>query len=158
MLQLTRKADYGIRLMVETASRAEDSLTTADVAERKQIPYEFLRKVAQTLVSQGLLVSERGARGGLALARPAETITLLDIVRAFESPALNRCTVDPPRCDLREECAVYPIWVEAQSEVDRVLGGTRLSSLADRREVLDARASRRRATRETLFTKGGGNA
>ncbi len=147
MLQLTRKADYGLRLMLELAAQSDGSLTVADVSQRQQIPYEFLRKVAQTLVSQGLLVSERGARGGLALARPAEKITVLDIVRAFESPALNRCTVDPPRCDRRDVCAAYPVWVEAQNEVERVLGGARLSSLVDRQEVLDARASR-----------GGGNA
>jgi Rrf2 family protein len=158
MYCLTRKADYGLRLMLEVAAQNEGSMTVADVAERKQIPYEFLRKVAQTLASQGLLATERGFRGGVSLARPAETITLLDIVRAFESPALNRCTVDPPRCDLRDVCAVYPIWVEAQSEVDRVLGGARLSGIIDRQEVLDARASRREGARETPLTRGGGNA
>jgi Rrf2 family protein len=149
MLQLTRKADYGIRLMLEAASHAEGPLTTAHAAKRQQIPYEFLRKVAQTLVSRTLLVSERGIRGGLTLARPAETITVLDIVDAFESPALNRCTVEPPRCDRRDVCAVYPVWVEAQSEVDRVLGGTNLSSLVDRQGELDARAARRLVAPET---------
>ncbi len=156
MLQLTRKADYGIRLMLEAASRVDGPLTTADVAKRRQIPYEFLRKVAQTLVSRTLLVSERGIRGGLSLARPAETITVLDIVRAFESPSLNRCTVDPPRCDRRDACAVYPVWVEAQCEVERVLRGARLSSLVDRQEALDARASGRRAAPGTTPARGEG--
>ncbi len=158
MYCLTRKADYGLRLMLDVAAQTEGSMTIADVAERKQIPYEYLRKVAQTLASQGLLATERGFRGGVSLARPAETITLLDIVRAFESPSLNRCTLDPSRCDLRDVCAVYPIWVEAQSAVDRVLGGACLSSLVDRQEVLDARASGREGARETLLARGGGNA
>ncbi len=157
MYCLTRKADYGLRLMLDVAAQNEGSMTVADVAERKLIPYEFLRKVAQTLASQGLMTTERGFRGGVSLARPAETITLLDIVRAFESPALNRCTDDPPCCDQRDVCAVYPVWVEAQCEVDRVLGGALLSSLVDRQEVLDARASRREGTRETPLTRGEGN-
>ncbi len=149
MYCLTRKADYGLRLMLEVAAQNEGSMTVADVAERKQIPYEFLRKVAQRLASQGLLATERGFRGGVSLARPAEMITLLDIVHAFESPALNHCTADPSRCDRRDVCAVYPVWVEAQSEVERVLGGTSLSSLVDRQEVLDARAARRLVASET---------
>ncbi len=151
MLQLTRKADYGLRLMLEVGGSPSGSTTTAEVVHRQPIPYEFLRKVAQTLVSHGLLVSERGVRGGFTLARPAETISVLDIVRAFGSPALNRCTIDPPRCDRRDVCAVYPVWVEAQSEVDRILGCTRLSSIIDRQAMLHRRGAGRQATRRAVL-------
>jgi Rrf2 family protein len=158
MLQLTRKADYGLRLMLEVGGSPSGTTTTAEAAQRQQIPYEFLRKVAHTLVSNGLLVSERGVHGGLALARPAETISVLDIVRAFESPALNLCCTDPPRCDRRDMCAVYPVWVEAQSEVERVLGGCRLSSLIDRQAMLDRRGAGSQATRRATLTGPGENA
>jgi Rrf2 family protein len=148
MLQLTRKADYGLRLMLDVGGSPSGTTTTAEAAQRQQIPYEFLRKVAQALVSHELLVSERGVHGGLALARPAETISVLDIVRAFESTALNLCCTDPPRCDRRDTCAVYPVWVEAQIEVERVLGSCRLSSLIDRQAILDRRRSARRAAHQ----------
>jgi Rrf2 family protein len=155
MLQLSREADYALCLMLEVGAHTEGAITTAEVARRQQIPYEFLRRyVAQTLVRQGLLVSVRGVGGGLTLARPAEKITVLDIVRAFDPLALNRCTADPPRCDCRELCPVYPVWAEAQYEVERVLGGTRLSSLIGRQVRLDRRASRRRAAREATATGG----
>ncbi len=143
MFQLSREADYALLLMLEVAGHTEGAITTAEVARRLQLPREFLRRyVARTLVRKGLLVSERGVGGGLTLARPAEKITVLDIVRAFGSLALNRCTADPPRCDCRELCPVYPVWAEAQQEVERVLGGTRLSSLIGRQVRLDQRASR----------------
>ncbi len=158
MLQLTRKADYGLRLMLEVGGSPSGTTTTAEAAQRQQIPYEFLRKVAQTLVSHGLLVSERGVQGGLTLARPAETISVLDIVRAFEFPALNLCCVDPPRCDRRDICAVYPVWVEAQIEMERVLGGWRLSSLIDRQAMLDRRGAGRQATRRAVLARTGENA
>jgi Rrf2 family protein len=155
MLQLSREADYALLLMLEVGAHTEGAITTAEVARRQQIPYEFLRRyVARTLVRQGLLVSERGTGGGLTLARPAEKISVLDIVRAFGSLALNRCTADPPRCDCRELCPVYPVWAEAQYEVERVLGGTRLSSLIGRQMRLDQRASRRRAAREATARGG----
>lgn len=158
MLQLSRKTDYGLRLLLEVAAHTEGPISTAEAASRQQMPYEFLRKVAQTLVSQGLLASERGVRGGLSLARPAETITVLEIVRAFQSPSLNLCTIDPPRCDRRDICAMYPVWVEAQSEVERVLSGTRLSSLIGRQATLARRAARRRAAPETAPEGAGGKA
>ncbi len=145
MPHLTRKADYGIRLMMEIGARADGAVATAEAAQRQQIPYEFLRKAAQTLVCYGLLASERGGRGGLTLARPAETITVLDIVRAFELPALNRCTLEPPDCDRRDSCAAYAVWVEAQSQLDRVLSGTRLSTLIQRQAALDERSAAREA-------------
>ncbi len=157
MLQLTRKADYGLRLMLEVGARTDGFIATVEVARRQGIPHEFLRKVAQTLVP-GLLASERGIRGGLALARPAEEITVLDIVRALDSPALNRCTTAPPRCDRRDVCAVYPVWVEAQKEVDRVLGSVRLSSLIGRQAMLDRRGAGRQATRRAALAGPGGNA
>jgi Rrf2 family protein len=81
MLELTKKADYALRLMIEVAA-SDGSLTTAQIASREDIPYQFLRKVVQELVGGGLLASSRGGHGGLALAHPAETISLLEIVRA----------------------------------------------------------------------------
>ncbi len=158
MLQLTRKADYGLRLMLEVGGSPSGATTTAVVAQRQLIPYEFLRKVAQTLVAHGLLVSERGASGGLSLARPAETVSVLDIVRAFESPALNLCCVDPPRCDRRDNCAVYPVWAEAQRQVERALSNASLSSLIDRQAMLDRRGAGRQATRRAALARAGGNA
>jgi Rrf2 family protein len=136
MFQLTRKADYGIRLMVEVAGRSGASTVTKEIAARQDIPYQFLRKVAQTLVTKGLLSSARGAKGGLSLARPAESITALDIVAAFDLPYLNRCISDPTQCPRRDVCAVYPVWVEAQKAVEQVLGGVRLSDMVRRQEIL----------------------
>ncbi len=151
MLQLTRKADYGLRLMLEVGGSPSGATTTAEAAQRQQIPYEFLRKVAQTLVSHGLLVSERGVRGGFTLARPAEAISILDVVRAFGSPALNLCCTDPPRCDRRDTCAVYPVWAETQRQVERTLSSASLSSLIHRQAMLDRRGAGRRATQRAVL-------
>jgi DNA-binding IscR family transcriptional regulator len=82
------------------------------------------------------VISERGGRGGLYLSRPPEEITVLDIVNAVGIPALNRCTVEPSRCDRRDSCAVYRVWVEAQTAVERVLGRTRLSEVIERQAAL----------------------
>jgi Rrf2 family protein len=148
MLQLTRKTDYGIRLMLEVGAHGNGGMSTAEVARRQNIPYQFLRKVAQTLVAQGLLTSRRGQRGGLSLAKPAETITALDIVRAFGPAYLNQCTVDPSQCDRRDLCAGYPVWLEAQAMVERALNSSRLSDMVQRQAAMERAHNKRMGPRE----------
>jgi Rrf2 family protein len=141
MFGLNRNADYALRLMLEIGA-SSGAVSTAEIARRQEIPYQFLRKVARTLVCKGLLKSERGARGGLRLARPGESITLLEIIAAFGPPSLNRCTVEPPRCDRREVCGVFPVWAEAQKEVERVLARHLLSEVVLRQAVLNSGRAR----------------
>jgi Rrf2 family protein len=132
MLQLTRKADYGLRLMLEAAAARDSFVTTRSVAKRQEIPYPFLRRAAAALAEKGLLITARGPQGGVRLAKPASAVTLLDIANAFGGVALNACTEVPARCDRRRACPAFPAWVEAQTAVDRALAGTDLESLLDR--------------------------
>jgi Rrf2 family protein len=145
MLQITRKADYAVRLVMEVAAAHQDeTVTTALVARRQEIPHQFLRKVAQTLTTHGVLTGERGGAGGLSLARPAEQISVLDVLRALDTPRVNDCSVNPDNCKRRSVCAAYPVWSEAQREMERILGRTPISRLArvhramqDRRPIAD---------------------
>jgi Rrf2 family protein len=136
MLELTKKADYALRLMVEIAASTESSLTTSDVAHREEIPYQFLRKVAQDLVAAGLLISSRGSHGGLALSHPAETISLLEIVKAVDDPAVSKCAIDPSTCTRRSRCVIYPVWRRLQREMERSMEAVLLSDLAERHRTV----------------------
>lgn len=131
MLELTRKADYALRLMVEIATEGS-ALSTAEVSRREDIPHQFLRKVSRDLVTAGLLTSSRGAHGGLSLAHPSETISLLEIVRAVDEPAISRCVIDPYACNRRNRCVVYPVWRRLQQEMERAMERVQLSELAER--------------------------
>ena len=150
MLQVTRKADYALRLMVELGAHSGSPLDTAEVARRQEIPYQFLRKVVQTLVANGLLLSERGQHGGLSLARPSDTISMLDIVRAFGPTRLNRCTANPSLCERRDDCAVFPVWLQAQTQLEQLLGRTLLSDLVRRQAKLKRAGLRRQPAREAV--------
>lgn len=135
MFELTRKGDYALRLMIEVGRLDGGSLSTAEVARREEIPYQFLRKVARLLVAHGLLTAGRGVHGGVSLARPADAITVLDVIAAVEPPAVNRCTADPCTCGRRDSCAAFPLWLEVQQKIEYVLRSTRLSDLAAPRNV-----------------------
>ena len=160
MLHISRQTDYGLRLMVEIASNGCGPVPTIDVAQRQDIPYQFLRKIARSLISAGLLVSERGTNGGLSLARSPDAITVLDIVDSLENVALNDCTFDPPCCDRRDRCAVFPTWTRMQTLVQRLLGGITLSELATEQArlsvVQEATATMTEAPRQANQAHTGG--
>jgi Rrf2 family protein len=123
MLGITRQADYALRAVVEVAQLPEgERAPTAVIAERQKIPLPFLAKIVSQLAVKGILEATRGASGGVSLARPAESITLLDVVEAIDGPiTLNRCVHNPDLCDMADDCPIHPVFVEAQELlVDRL--------------------------------------
>lgn len=130
-MQITRQADYAIRA-VRYLSRQEENQrsATSTVAREMKIPPSFLAKIISQLSIAGLLHTSRGARGGVTLARDPEDISLLDVVEAIDGPILlNECVGDPGNCDFAEECAMHPIWQEAQETLVKRLRETTFASL-----------------------------
>jgi len=108
---ITREADYAIRVVLYLARRGPEAGTVASdsVAEGMLIPYRFLRKIVQRLVTAGIVVTRRGKGGGIALARPNASLSLLDVLQAADprSLQLNVCLDQPSRCALSRGCPVH---------------------------------------------------
>ncbi len=86
-MQLTRAADYAVRVMLELELNPGGGRMTQDeLAERAQVPVQFLGKVLQSLARAGLTHSYRGVQGGFELTRRGAEINLLQIVEAVEGP------------------------------------------------------------------------
>ncbi len=135
LMQITRRADYAVRTMLDVAS-AEDGSTvlTHEVAARQGIPAPFLAKIVLALTRAGLLRSYRGAGGGLVLARPSDQITLLQVVESVDGPiALNRCVLWPEECPRVGHCPVHDFWCEARNLLVDRLRSTSLAQLANTR-------------------------
>ncbi len=132
-MQITRSADYAVRAMVDIADETSTETVRARthmVAQRQDIPPALLAKLVPLLVRAGLLDSQRGARGGLSLARPSSEISMLEIVEAIEGPiAVNRCTATPVQCDKVDHCAIHPVWQQAQDYLVHLLKTTSLADL-----------------------------
>jgi Rrf2 family protein len=143
MLEITRQADYALRATVEVARLPYgDRAPTATIATRQQIPLPFLAKIVSQLVVRGILEATRGASGGVSLARPAETITMLEVIEAIDGPIMiNRCTRDPSVCDLSVSCPFCEIFTETQQQLVRRLGGTSLADIVMRVEQLEGAAA-----------------
>ena len=79
------KAEYGVRLMVELGRQGGDEpVALGAVAEAERLPLSYLEHLVAKLRKAELVTSRRGAHGGYQLARPAEQITMLDVVEALE--------------------------------------------------------------------------
>ncbi len=130
-MQITRQADYAIRAMRYLSTKGLDKRSpTSTVAKEMKIPPSFLAKIISQLSIAGLLQTSRGARGGVALAHPASEISLLDVVEAIDGPILlNECVGNPGKCEFEEECAMHPIWKDAQEMLVKRLRETTFEKL-----------------------------
>lgn len=101
------------------------------LADDQGVPYAFARGIQRDLVRAGLVVSHRGARGGIALAREARDISVLDVLEAVQGPvSCSVCTTDPNWCTQMGGCSVHRIWREADALVAAYLGKQDLAALA----------------------------
>lgn len=132
-MQITRQADYALRAMLYLARlKLEVRAATSQIAEAQQIPPSFLAKIISQLSIAGLINTSRGARGGVTLSRPAEEITLLDVVEAIDGPiSLNVCSHGTGTCPFGEDCPIQPIWSDAQIELVNRLKSTTFAKLVE---------------------------
>lgn len=134
---LTSKAKYALRAMVDLAVNERGGpIFIADIARRQDIPRRFLENILIELRRGGLVNSHRGKNGGYALARPAETLTFAEIIRAIDGPlALAPCaSVTAYRkcedCVDENTCTVRPALIAARDATAAVLEQTTLSAAA----------------------------
>lgn len=125
-MQITRQADYAIRAILFLARQEPNQrAATKQIAETQKIPPSFLAKIISQLSIAGLIHTSRGARGGVLLARPAQQISLLEVVEAIDGPiSLNDCTISTEACQMSGDCPLHEIWHEAQAELVTRLRGT----------------------------------
>lgn len=117
---VTREADYAIRCVLEVARHGR--ISAAEVARLQDISPTFLGKIVQSLAKAGILVTRRGVGGGISLAVPVESITLLRVIEAVEGPlCVNDCLRDPPMCQWIGRCPAYPYLWRAQESLRSIL-------------------------------------
>lgn len=110
IMQLTRYTDYAMRVLLHVGARAEGDLSSVtEIAAVYGISKDHLKKVVQDLNHAGLLTTVRGRNGGLKLGKPAEDITIGEIVRRTET-GFN--LVDCSSCLVAPACTLPRIFQE----------------------------------------------
>ena len=131
MVKISEAVSLAMHGMVFLASNAGEVLTVGQVAEKLEVSKAHLQKVFQQLARFGLLKSNRGPKGGYALGKRSDQITLLDIYQAIEGPmTVKDCLFDEPICR-GERCIYGDLLSTTQKRYEAYLGGMTLSELTD---------------------------
>jgi Rrf2 family transcriptional regulator, cysteine metabolism repressor len=129
-MKLTRAASYALHAMVHIAGEKPNKpIASHEIAQAHEIPERFLLKVLKPLVSAGLLYSVKGPHGGYRLARPANQITLLDVVEGVEGPIRGHTTFHSNGSSLSRR--LDQICHQAAESTRKQLGKVSLASLAN---------------------------
>ncbi len=144
-MMFSTKAEYGVRVMVELARRAGESpdgaesvVPLAEIAEHDGMPLAYLEHLVARLRKAGLLDSRRGSRGGYMLARPAEQITMAEVVEALEgsiapieciSQSADGSIVCSRESDPNHVCPTKLLWTRVRFSIVRTLKDTTLADL-----------------------------
>jgi FeS assembly SUF system regulator len=134
MIRLGKLTDYGLVLMTCMARSHGASLRTArDLAAESKLPLSTVSKLLKGLLQSGLLLSQRGIKGGYVLARDPREISVLEVIAAVEGPmALTECSTDVSGlCHIETGCPIKTNQQIINQAVRGVLEKVLLSDLAN---------------------------
>jgi Rrf2 family nitric oxide-sensitive transcriptional repressor len=130
-MRLTSFTDFGLRTLMRLAGEPSRSFATNEIAAEFDISRNHLAKVVRDLADGGFIATQRGAGGGFSLARPAQSITLGEVVRALEGEALVECfRGDGRQCVLTPRCRLKAKLAAAREAFMRELDATTLAECA----------------------------
>jgi Rrf2 family protein len=125
----SQTVEYALRAAVFLATRAGEPATTEEVAERTRVPAAYLAKILQGLSRSGIVKSQRGVGGGVALAKPADELTILEVVNAVEPiKRIKTCPLGLPTHGTRL-CPLHRRVDDALATVEAAFGGTTLAEV-----------------------------
>ncbi|WP_392675058.1 RrF2 family transcriptional regulator [Streptomyces sp. LN785] len=129
-MHISAKADYATRALLELAREPTRPLTCEAIASSQEIPFRFLKSVVGELRKAGLVRSQRGCEGGYWLGRPAEEVTLLDVVHAVDGELITLRGAPLAGLAYPGPAVGLPgVWRRIESDAAAVLEGMTLFSL-----------------------------
>lgn len=141
-MKLSTKGKYGVKALFELAlHEGAGPMALKAIAERQGLSEHYLEQLAAPLRKAGLIVSVRGAQGGYVLSRPANQITVGDIIRVLEGPiGFTDCATEgEPAPDCANSCVVHGVWEKVTQQIVNVIDSITLFDLAEQARAEQAR-------------------
>ncbi len=128
---LSRACEYGIQAILYLAAHHDvPYISIKEIAEKNNISFHFLGKIVQTLTQKGLLVSYKGPKGGVRLAKAPEDIRVLEVVEAIDGlDILQKCVLGLPLCSDKKPCALHRKWGKIREEIYNMLSEKNIAQL-----------------------------
>ena len=133
-MRISAKADYAVRAALELAAAEGPPVKAERVAEAQGIPLKFLENILVDLRQGGIVTSHRGPEGGYRLDRPADQITLADVIREVDGPLASIHGDRPEATEYRGAAEeLQKVWVALRASMRSVLEGVTLADVVERR-------------------------
>jgi Rrf2 family protein len=130
-VRISAKEDYAVRAALQLALADGGPLKREQIAQAQEIPTAFLQNILIELRHAEIVEAQRGRDGGFRLARPAEEITVADIVRAVSGPLATIRGVRPPAVEYNEAAEpLKEVWVALRTNIRSILEHVTLANLA----------------------------
>jgi len=145
-MKLSKKSEYGLRAMLDLAAHADDgAVRLKDLADRNNIPVKFLEQIFLALRNAGVVRSQVGAHGGYMLSRPAEEITLGEVIRTLDGTiapvgCVSKIAYEPCTCPDERACPLRAAMNQVRDAIVAVVDYTSLADAVSRGKI----SSRRR--------------
>jgi Rrf2 family protein len=132
-MRISAKVDYAVRAVVELAAADGEKPVKAErVATAQEIPLNFLENILGELRHAGIVRSHRGAEGGFRLAKPAEEITVADVIRAVEGPLASVRGGPPEDASYSGAASSLPrVWIAVRVNLRRVVEQVTIADIAN---------------------------
>lgn len=144
-MRLSKRGEYGLRAMIDLASwnHGNAVVQIKDIAEREQMPPKFLEQILLTLKNAGLVHSKMGIGGGYYLAKPADKITLGQIIRTLDGPlapvrCVSQMAYESCGCPDERTCGLRLVMSDVRNAIAAILDGTTLADVVQRTEAARA--------------------
>lgn len=129
---LTKNTDYAIRALLVLSSNKEGFISAKQMADEQDIPYEYLRKILQQLIKEGLVLSKGGGRGGFQIKKDPKKIKVIDVICIFQGDLqLSDCMFRKKLCSNRAHCVLRKNIKRIERVVIDEFGGMTIQSLMD---------------------------
>ncbi|GAB3072510.1 RrF2 family transcriptional regulator [Nocardioides zeae] len=145
-MRVSAKSDYALRALLEMAVEREDGrpVSAEELGRLQEIPHGFLQAILADLRRAGIVVSQRGQYGGWRLQRPADEISVADVIRAVDGPLVSVYGLRPESVTYNESAAVLQhVWIAARSSLRDVFENVTIAHLSsgDMPEVVTRRTA-----------------
>ncbi|MCL4808718.1 MAG: SUF system Fe-S cluster assembly regulator [Thermoanaerobaculia bacterium] len=129
MIRMNKLTDYGVVLLTTFAREPGLGISARELSTRTGIPLPTVVKLLKTLLKAGLLVSQRGTKGGYALSRRPEEVPVAEVIEALEGPlAITECSM-PGTCEHERRCVARPNWAAVNDVIRQSLSKLTLAEM-----------------------------
>jgi Rrf2 family transcriptional regulator, iron-sulfur cluster assembly transcription factor len=124
----SKKCEYGLQAILYLAAHLESAVIPVDrIADKLNIPKEFVSKILQSLTESKIVSSKKGKAGGFSLAKDPKTIKLIDIISAIDGLSVfDSCILGFPNCNVDKPCPLHDKWGELRTKAYQMLSDENL--------------------------------